>query len=183
MAEHLADNLGALPKEAPELVMQINAKAMAAVQFLSSKIPASYGFSMMYPEGPPPSKMDVVEMSLYLRGVMSPKEVVQAIGEGSAMPEEIEAFRAVHKTWFSQLQEATRDEVAMAAEEGRVISASRIAQLETVLDMPGQLDPTFSDDIAMAAQAQLEGNQQEQRAPSYTPQPKAGQRIAPTGAS
>jgi hypothetical protein len=181
LAEHLAGELGNLSSEAPELVMAINEKAMAAVQFLSSKVPPSFGFSLMYPDGPPPSRQDMVSMSLYMKGVTDPSDVVDAIGNGTAMPEEVEAFRAVHATWFSELQQATHTEVQMANQEGRTVPAMRIAQLETLLDMPGHLDPTFSDQVASVVRGQLLAQKEAQAAPSYVPPPKAGQRAAPSG--
>lgn len=181
LAEHLAGELGNLSSEAPELVMAINQKAMAAVQFLSSKVPPSFGFSLMYPDGPPPSRQDIVSMSLYMKGVTDPSDVVDAIGNGTAMPEEIEAFRAVHATWFGEVQQATHTEVQMANQEGRAVPAMRIAQLETLLDMPGQLDPTFSDQVASVVRGQLLAQKEAQAAPSYVPPPKAGQRAAPSG--
>lgn len=180
LAEKLAAELGNMPTEAPELVMDLNAIGISAVRFLASKLAPSYGFSLMYPEGPPPSSEDIVSTRLYIRGVTQPSEVVQAIADGTAMPEEIEAFRAVYPRRFAMLQRATHTEVQLANQEGRVIPASRIMTLETVLDMPGQLDPTFGDDVAAVAQAN-NAQQQEQRAASYVPPPRAGQRIAPTG--
>lgn len=180
LAEKLAGELGNMPVEAPDLVMDLNARGAAAVQFLASKIPPSFGFSLSYPDGPPVPRSDMISMSLYMRGVTQPSEVVQAIADGSAMPEEIEAFRAIYPKRFAQLQRAAHVEVQMAAQEGVVIPAYRIATLETVLDMPGQLDPTFSDSVAVMAQARM-AEQKAAKAASYVPPPKAGNRIAPSG--
>src|SRR5690606_33751621 len=107
-------------------------------------------------------------------------EVGQAIADGTAMPEAIEAFRAAYPRRFAMLQRATHTEVQLANQEGRVIPAARIMTLETVRDMPGQLDPTFGDDVAAVAQS-TNAQKREQRAASYVPPPRAGQRIAPTG--
>ncbi len=179
LADELAANMGDMSTEAPELLSMVNEKAARAVSFLQSKIPPAFGFAMLYPDGPPPSRSDMLELSLYWRGVTDPDDVAQAIASGSAMPEEVEAFRAVNPVRFVELQDATAAEVALAAQDGLVLGGYKIAEIENLLDMHGKLDPTFSQSIADVARMQDEAElaQQEQVA-NYAPQPKAGQRIS-----
>lgn len=182
LADALSQSLGDMADDAPELVMQLNARAMGVVSFLQSKLPPSIGFSLMYPDGPPPSKQDVVTMGLYINGATNPRGVLASIADESVMPEEVEAFKATYPTWFGKLQRDTHTAVALANQNGDPVPASRIAQLELVLDMPGQLDPTFGDQVATIARGQMLAAKEAQQAPSYTPAPQAGARIAPTGA-
>lgn len=177
LTDALAHQMGDATTEAPELLEQISAKAARAVDFLSSKIPPAFEYSILYPDGPPPSRTDVLELSLYWQGVTQPEEVLRAIGDGSAMPEEVEAFRAVSPAWFTELQDALQDRIVQKNRSGQIISGYRVAQLEGLLDLPGKLDPAFSDSVALTAQATEQAQQQAQQSPSYVPTPKAGQRV------
>jgi hypothetical protein len=177
LAESLAADMGDMVHDAPELVQQIAGKAQKIVDYLQSKLPPSFAFSIMYPEGPEPSRTDILEMALHWHGATQPQAVLKAIGDGTAMPEEVAAFRAINPAWFDEFRDATHERLAIAAKEGAAIGAYRIAQLETLLDMPGGVDPAFSDRVAgVANEAKMKQAQQEQ-APSYAPQPRAGQRI------
>lgn len=179
LADELAANMGDMAGDAPELLSMVNEKAARAVSFLQSKLPPAFGFAMLYPDGPPPSRTDMLELSLYWRGVTQPEQVTEAIASGSAMPEEVEAFRAVNPVWFSEIQDATAAEIALAAQDGHVIGGYKIAEIENLLDMHGQLDPTFSPSIAGVARMQDEMDAaQQQQVSSYAPKPRAGERIS-----
>lgn len=176
LADALAGQMGDIPEQAPELHMAVAGKAAAAVDFLASKIPPSFTFSLANPEGPPPSRTDVLEMMSYWRGVTDVPGVLVAIGNGSAMPEEVESFQAVYPAWYSEFQEGLSMRLQEKARQGYVIPGMRIAQLDALLDLGSSLDITFSDEVAGIAQAADEQKQQAQKAPSYTPAPKAGAR-------
>lgn len=179
LAEALAEQMGDVPSEAPDLMMALSAKAQRGVDFIRSKLPPAFEFSLLYPEGPPPSRADILELGLYWRGVWQPREVLRAIGDGSAMPEEVEAFRYMNPVWFGELQDACHERIVEKNREGEVVGAFRVAQLEQLLDLPGKLDPTFSDGVAAVAQATTAAQQENQRQATYVPPPKAGQRIQP----
>lgn len=179
LARSLALQMGDIPDEAPELLEAVAAKAQLAVQFLKEKLPPAFEFSMLYPDGPPPSRTDLLQLSLYWNGCTNAEEVLKAIGDGSAMPEEVEAFRAVNQSWFAELQDATATRIQDANRKGQAVSGWKIAQLESLLDLPGGLDPTFGPSVAIAAHNAEDARIQGQEAPSYVPPPKAGQRTQP----
>ena len=178
IADALAAQMGDMATEAPELLDWSNAKAARIVDFLKEKMPPAMEYSMLYPEGPPPSRTDIIQISLYWHGLTQPEDVVKAIGDGSAMPEEVEAFRAASPAWFTELQEALQERIVVANKRGIVVPAYRISQLESLLDLHGKLDPTFGGSVASVARMQDEAAAAEIQQPSYTPQPRAGERIA-----
>ncbi len=177
LSDALAAQMGDMGTEAPELLQQVNEKAARIVDFLQSKMPPAFEYSLLYPDGPPPSRTDIMQMSLYWNGVTRPEDVLKAIGDGSAMPEEVEAFRAANPAWFIELQESIQERIVKKNQSGEVVPGYRIAQLETLLDLPGGLDPAFSDSVARIAGNAREVEQQQTQAPSYVPKPRAGDRI------
>lgn len=182
LMEHLAGNMGDLPTEAPDLFQHIAVQSQRAVEFLKAHIPPAFGFSMLYPDGPPPSRMDIIELSLYWSGATDGKGTMQRIGAQKAMPEEVEAFQYVFKEWFAQLQERTVIKAQEMAREGHALGAFQIANMENTLDLAGQLDPTFSTSVAQiyqtadAIHTQTMADSTARGAPS-----KAGQRISEKG--
>lgn len=188
LAEHpdqLVDSLtaqfGNMPHEAPDLFQNVAVQAQNAVAFLKDKLPPAFQFSLLYPDGPPPSRTDMLQLSLYWRGVTDPRGVVQRIGNGTAMPEEVEAFRAVSPNWFDELRETTVIKAQERARQGHALGAFKIAQLEGTLDLAGQLDPTFSDTVSQIYQTSVLMKDQEIKQPGYVPPPKASQRFQQKG--
>lgn len=176
LAESMTAEMGDLPDEAPELYMSIMDRAGRAVQFMKSKLPQVFSFNMMYPDGPPPSRSDMIQLSLYWRGATNPEAVMQAIGKGTAMPEEVEAFKTVAPAMYDELRDNIVIQVQENARNGKTLGAYRISQLESLLEMPGGLDPTFSNDVAQIYQAGSAIETASKQA-SYIPPPKAGNRI------
>lgn len=177
LADMLAQQLGDMASEHPELHMQIAGKTTEALQFLASKLPPAYTYSMTNPGGPPPSRQDMVEMSLYINGVTNVPGVLAGVANGTAMPEEIEAFRAVYPKWFAELQVSTIEFVHNRVTEGKTLSGAKIAQLTNLLDLDGGLDPTFGLEVAEIAHTAEKLSESSAKKSSYVPQPKAGQRI------
>ncbi len=180
MADALAEQMGDVSTEAPSIQVAVAERAARAVAFLKGKIPPAFEYSMANPDGPPPSRTDMLELSLYWRGVTDPEAVLKAIGDGSAMPEEVEAFKAVYPTWFQEFSESTLDKLQSDAREGKQIGGMRIAQLESLLDLGGQIDPTFGpavSEIAQQAEA-LKRAEQSKPKPTGGGQSKAGSRTA-----
>lgn len=178
LADALATSMGDIPNAAPELHMAVAAKAQAAVEFLQSKLPPAFAYSLANPEGPPPSRTDVLELMSYVKGVTDVPGVLQGIGDGSAMPEEIEAFKAVYPAWYGELQEDLTIKLQDRARKGYVIPGMRIAQLDSLLDLGGTLDATFSDEVAAISHQSAQVDQQQQQAAApRSVTPKAGSRI------
>lgn len=178
LMESLGRQMGDLPTEAPELHEKIAAQSQRAVEFLSSKIPPAFGFSMLYPDGPPPSRSDILELSLYWSGATDGEGTMKRMASGNAMPEEVEAFRAVFQTWYSELQETTVIKAQEMARAGHVLGAYQVSNLETTLELAGQLDPTFSDSVAQIYQtADAIRVDAQQQSIQNGPPPKAGDRI------
>ena len=177
MAANMAAQFGDMPEDAPQLFAAISEQATRAIAFLNDSMPKSFEFTLSHPDGPPPSRSDMIQAALYWRGVTDPYGVMAAIGDGSAMPEEVEAFRAVFPSWYSEF----RDELTMRVQEvsarGVVIPASKVSRIESLLEADGVVDRTFSDDVAMVAAAASQ--EAKTRPPSYVPRPRAGARIAP----
>lgn len=179
LADMLAQSMGDLPTEAPELHMAVAAKAAAAVEFLQSKLPPAFTFSLANPEGPPPSRSDMLELSSYVQGVTDVPGVLRGIGDGSAMPEAIEAFKAVYPAWYGELQETLTIQCQERARAGQVIPGMRIAQLTSLLDL--DVDPTFSDEVAQIAHSSQDiKDQLKAKAPKPNAPSKAGNRSQPS---
>lgn len=174
----LSQQMGDLPTEAPELHEAIAAQSARVVEFLNSKIPPSFGFSMLYPDGPPPSRSDILELSLYWSGCTDGEGTMKRMANGHAMPEEVEAFRAAFPAWYAELQETTVIKAQEMARDGHVLGAFQISNLENTLDLSGQLDPTFSGSIAQIYQTAdaIEADSRQQSVQNGPP-PKAGDRV------
>jgi hypothetical protein len=176
LADSMLQDFGDLPEEAPELYMAIAERASRAVSFLKAKVPTAFTFNMMYPDGPPASQSDIIQMGLYWNGATSPKETLQSIANGTAMPEQVEAAQAVAPAMFEEFRDNVVIDVQQMARDGKTLGAYQIAQLEGILGMPGALDPTFSTEVAQIYQAGKAIETQQKQA-SYRPPPKAGSRI------
>ncbi len=178
LIEHLTTQMGDLPQEVPELHEQIVLMADRAVSFLKAHIPPAFGFSMLYPDGPPPSRTDILELSLYWQGATNKDGTERRIASGDVMPEEMEAYRSVFQEAYSDLQETTCIMAQERARKGHALGAYQVAYLESTLQLEGQLDPTFSDTVATVYQQTDQKNvQMQQERAQGSPKPQAGERI------
>jgi hypothetical protein len=176
LANTMATQFGDMPEDSPELFTAISEQANRALSFLNESMPRSFEFSLAHPNGPPPSRSDMIQAALYWRGVTDPYGVMASIGDGSAMPEEVEAFRAVFPSWYSEFRDELTMRVQEVSAQGVVIPAGKVSRIETLLEADGVVDRTFSDDIAMASAAASQ--EAKAKPPSYVPRPRAGARIS-----
>ena len=80
---------------------------------------------------------------------------MRRIGKGLALPEEIEAFRAVHPTWYDDLRQTTAIHMQGLARKGKLPGAMRLSEIETNLDLAGQIDPSLGNQVAQIYQTHM----------------------------
>lgn len=129
----------------PELFNALVAKSQRAAEFLASKVPkGTVDARSLTPhlEKPIVSDAEKAEFLTYVRAVRNPMSVIADLKNGSLVPEEVEALRAVYPKIFKRLQEMVG---AGLREATKKPSYQATIRLGILFDTPtdATLDPTF----------------------------------------
>jgi hypothetical protein len=152
-ATEVASGLGDLPAEHPEIFQQIVARTVQGAQYLKSQLPAGIVRSLRSPNGLPPGRDEIARFAAVWEAVTYPARTIEALGEGKARPEAVQALKAVHPDMFAQLQGAVIREIALSTAP---IPTETKIRLDLLLDLDGAATPALSWATAASAQSGAE---------------------------
>ncbi len=165
LAEDVARSTGIANDHAPYLVDDLGLKSEQAVAFLRSKVPDSYQspFSSSKPISNP---VAWARWERYVEGVTDPLDCLDKIAEGRFTTEHAEALREVYPEIYMSVRASLMDELAAAAEAGRVIPLRIRMQIGIILDLP--MNAAMTPEGFSAIQAIYREERNQVRAPRRT---------------
>ena len=152
-ATETAQSLGDLPAEHPEIYQQIVGRTVQGAQYLKSQLPAGIVRSLRDPGGKPPGRDEIARFAAIWEAVTYPAHTVEAIGQGKARPEAVQALKAVHPDLFAQLQTSVIREIALSTSP---IPTETKIRLDLLLELDGAATPALSWATAATARAGAE---------------------------
>lgn len=157
LVETLASSMGDLPRTHPSVYMALTQKAVGIVSYLSAAAPPRTGQTLIDPEGLPPSTDRSLEFAYKVVGSTMPLQAMSDIARLDVPPEELEAFQQHWPELWEPYRLELVGQTMRRAEGGRPVDAEKLRQLDALLGMNGQLDPSGSVEVAqhmLAAQEQ-----------------------------
>jgi hypothetical protein len=152
-ATDTAASMGDLPREHPEIYQQMVTRVVQGAAYLKTQMPAGIVRSLREPNGKPPGRDEIARFAAVWEAVTYPARTVEAIGQGKARPEAVQALRAIHPDMFAQLQGAIIREIALSTTP--VPTETKI-RLDLLLDLDGAATPALSWATAASARVGAE---------------------------
>lgn len=161
LAKVIGRSFGELPTVLPKAYGKVSAQMARAQAFLVDNLPVSVAATMVSPRGLPPSKQTIREFALLWNSVTSPETVLHSLEEGTAVPLQIEALKAVHPEDYARLRNDIMGEIARAPEQ---IPTQTKLWMDILFDMDGAAGLAYSWEAGLAF-----------REPQEQPLPRAGE--------
>lgn len=168
LVETLAANLGDLPRTHPSVYMALTEKATQIVGYLSARAPQRVGQTLLDPEGFPPSQDRSLDFAYEVVGATMPEQAMGDIARLDIPPEELASFQANWPELWEPYRLELLGQTMRRAEAGRPVDAEKLRQLDALLGMNGQLDPSGSAEVA---QHMLTSQEQTPEAPASNSPP------------
>ncbi len=171
LVAQLSQQLGGVAEISPELASATVAAGSRGAAYLARILPSAPGFadldSVSTRDGfdVPDSLKD--EFLRAEKAVRQPTSVVKLADKGELTPDEVNAVKESYPALYEAMKANVVDELASEAEEGRVPSYERQAQLSMLTGMP--LDATFRPDVIAFYQSIHEEAAAQQPAPERLP--------------
>jgi hypothetical protein len=157
LVDRLAATTGELGVTHPAVYMALVEKAHGLVSYLAAEAPQRTGQTLLDPEGSPPSLDRSVDFAFKAVGALMPVQAMNDIARLDAAPEEVASFQQNWAELWEPLRAELLGQVQRRTEAGRPVDAEKLRQLDSLLQMDGQLDPSASSAVAqqmLAAQEQ-----------------------------
>jgi len=182
LSRHLADNLGDLPTQQPEIFASMVGQTMAAVQYLDDRRPGSAGRSALDPEGYPPTFEEISEWAGHWVGTFHPLDSIDDLASNELVPEQIEAVQALWPESYQMFQTAAMAQIHELSQQKGGIPLDALQQIDSALNLDGAGEPILSSAFAgllkQAAQADAQKTQAEAAKPQPPMQSQSPQRLA-----
>jgi hypothetical protein len=128
-AARLTEATKSITNGAPKLSQTLQMKANIGIQFLSSKMPKTYGDKQLM------TAADVAKFHRYTRAVDNPMSVLDDLKNGRINPEGVEALRAVYPELYKQVVSGTLSKLSEGGKLEKLPMASKV-KLSKLLGMP-----------------------------------------------
>lgn len=148
LASRMAENLGDLPTQQPEIFAQMVGKTMATVEYLHDKLPGAAGKSALDPGGFPPSFEEITEFSGHWVGAIYPLDSLDDLSTNELLPEQIEAVQALWPEGYARFQTAALEQIHALSQEPGAIPLEALEQIDSALDLDGAGEPVLSSAMA-----------------------------------
>lgn len=170
VARRMAQSLGDLPRQQPEIFAAMVAETVATGTYLYETRPVTSGKSALSPEGYPPTHEEIDEWAGRWVGALHPLDTLDDLGSNDLVPEQMEAVQARWPEAYTMFQTAAMKQIHELSQLRRPIPIEALEQIDSALDLDGAGEPTLSSAMAQllrqAEQAEEQRLQQEaQNAP------------------
>lgn len=171
LVDRLAESVGELDKTHPSVYMGLVQKAHGIVGYLSQEAPQRVGKTLLDPEGAAPSADRSMDFAYKTVGALMPQQAMSDIARLDAAPEELASFQQNWPELWEPLRAELLGQVQRRFEAGRPVDGEKLRQLDTLLQMDGQLDPSGSTAVA---QQMLAAQEQTPPPPAQSAPPSGG---------
>jgi hypothetical protein len=179
LAARMAENLGDLPTQQPEIFAKMVGQTMATVEYLHDKLPGASGKSALDPGGFPPSFEEITEFSGHWVGALYPLDSLDDLSTNELLPEQMEAVQALWPDGYARFQSAAMAQIHELSQAGHAIPLEALEQIDSALDLDGAGEPALSSAMAglirQAEQSEQQRLEQEQAKMPPPPGPTISQ--------
>lgn len=178
LAASMAENLGDLPTQQPEIFATMVGHTAATVEYLSATMPGVAGKSALDPEGYPPTFEEISEWAARFVGAFHPLDSLDDLASNDLQPEQMEAVLALWPEGYAMFQTTAMGEIHELSRQKRPIPLEALEQIDGALDLDGAGEPTLSSamaDLIRQASAKEAERMQQQQAQSAQPAPMVSQ--------
>ncbi len=165
----LSQQYGELPTQDPHGFTGAVLTATNALDFLRGKMPAGGPDTESYTPMTTqlkPSKVEIAEWAETYNAINDPLSVVDSLASGEMpSPEAVEAIQAVYPRLFAQIQTETFARLRKMDAAGQEVPVRQRMLLDTLLDLNGAGEPTFSPAFGAKWGQAIGGPQQNQPPP------------------
>lgn len=144
VARTMAENLGDLPRQQPEIFGKMVAQTMATVEYLHERMPGSAGKSALDPDGYPPTFEEISEWAGHWVGALHPLDSLDDLASNELVPEQMEAVQALWPEGYAMFQSTAMKEIHSLSQKGGVIPIEALEQIDSALDLDGAGEPLLS---------------------------------------
>lgn len=184
LARTMADNLGDLPRQQPEIFAKMVGQTMATVQYLHERMPGVSGQSALDPDGYPPTFEEISEWAGHYVGALHPLDSLDDLASNELVPEQMEAVQNLWPEGYQMFQATAMKEIHELSQQRKVIPLEALEQIDSALNLDGAGEPILSSgfaDLLKQATAKQAEKMQTQAPPP--PQPMQSQASARMGSS
>lgn len=174
LVAELSGSVGDLSRTHPSVYVAMTEKAAQIVGYLAPQVPPRTGQTLLDPEGLPPSTDRSLDFVSKVVGAAMPRQAMGDIVRLDIPAVELAAFQQNWPELWEPLRLELVGQIQRRHEAGRPIDAERLRQMDALLGMNGQLDPSGSAAVAqhlLAAQEQAPAAPAGNSAPSQAPSP------------
>jgi hypothetical protein len=171
LARHMAENLGDLPTEQPEIFASMVGQTMNVVNYLHERRPGVAGKSALDPEGYPPTFEEISEWAGHFVGAFHPLDSLDDLASNELVPEQIEAVQSLWPEGYTMFQTSAMREIHELSGRPGVISRAALEQIDSALNLDGAGEPTLSSDFAGLLRKAEKADAQRLAAEASKPQP------------
>lgn len=148
LVDRLAGTTGELGTTHPAVYMALVEKAHGLVSYLAAEAPQRTGKTLLDPEGTAPSHDRSLDFAFKTVGALMPVQAMNDVARLDAAPEEVAAFQQNWPELWEPLRAELLGQVQRRTEAGRPVDSEKLRQLDALLQMDGQLDPSASSAVA-----------------------------------
>lgn len=171
LARHMAENLGDLPTEQPEIFASMVGQTMSTIQYLHERMPGVAGKSALDPEGYPPTFEEISEWAGHWVGAIHPLDSLDDLASNELVPEQIEAVQSLWPEGYQMFQTAAMGQIHQLSLKPGGISREALEQIDSALNLDGAGEPTLSSDFAGLLRKAEKADAQRLQAEASKPQP------------
>lgn len=176
LASRMAENMGDLPTQQPEIFAKMVGKTMATVEYLHDKLPGAAGKSALDPGGFPPSFEEITEFSGHWVGALYPLDSLDDLSTNELLPEQMEAVQTLWPEGYARFQAAALEQIHALSQERGAIPLEALEQIDSALDLDGAGEPALSSAMAgLIRQAEQSEQQRIQQDAAKMPPPPGPQ--------
>lgn len=172
LARNMADNLGELPREQPEIFASMVGQTMMVAQYLHDKMPGNSGRSALDPGGYPPTFEEISEWAGHWTGAIHPLDSLDDLASNDLVPEQMEAVQALHPEGYAMFQTSAMKQIHSLSRKRGAIPLEALEQIDGALGLDGAGEPILSSAMAGLIQQATakEAERLEQQAQAQKPQ-------------
>ena len=148
LARTMAENLGDLPRQQPEIFASMVGQTMATIGYLHERMPGVAGRSALDPHGYPPTFEEISEWAGHWTGAVHPLDSLDDLASNSLVPEQMEAVQNLWPEGYAMFQTAAMGQIHELSQKRGVIPLEALEQIDRALDLDGAGEPILSSAFA-----------------------------------
>lgn len=171
LAAHMAQNLGDLPTQQPEIFASMVGQTMATMQYLHGVMPGVSGRTALDPKGYPPTFEEISSWAGHYVGAVHPLDSLDDLASNELVPEQIDAVQTLWPEGYQMFQTAAMGQIHELSQHKGVIPREALEQIDSALNLDGAGEVTLSSAFADLLKQATAADNKKLQAEAAKPQP------------